>query len=161
MRTSLPVVALAALLLTACPGDPTHRAARSSIDGLQLSGRYDGAQVAVSDGEPEVVYADCDPADGRDVDLCMEAFTISGAPFGIVIENPEALVAGEVLDVRARPCPGCVQVEIRRGTQRTVLTGGHLDVLRAGDRFAARFTLRRPPGTTVSGSFDVVPPATP
>lgn len=157
----LPALATAALLLSACPGDPAQRGARSSIDGVQLSGRSEGAQVAVSDGEPEVLYGDCDPGDGPDTDLCMEAFTIDGAPFGLVIETPEALTEGATLAVRSRPCDGCVVVELRRGTRRTLMSAGQLEVLRASDRYAARFTLRRPPDTALSGTFDVVPPATP
>lgn len=164
------LASLAASLLVACPS-VAQRPPAAPDDGLQLTGELRGARIHVSDGAPEVLYGDCDPGDGDDIDLCMVGSTIDGGSIGLVIENPEALVEGSALTPRAacppRPlpsspvdCEGTVIVEIRYGTQRLRPLGGVLTVSAGGPRYAARFALRFA-GGTLSGAFDVRPPATP
>lgn len=165
------LAALATSLLMACPSGE-QRPPAAPNDGLQLTGELRGARIHVSDGEPEVLYGDCDPGDGGDIDLCMVASMIDGGRIAFVIENPEVLVEGGALTPRAacpfhplpssapRACEGTVIVEIRKGTERLRPLGGVLAVSRAGPRYAARFTLRFA-GGILSGAFDVRPPATP
>ncbi len=165
------LAAVGASLLVACPTSE-QRPPAVPDDGLQLTGELQGARIHVSDGDPEVLYGDCDPGDGRDDDLCMIASMIDGGRIGLVIENPEALVEGEALTPRAAcpphpspspsegECESTVIVEIRLGTQRLRPVGGLLSVSAGGPRYAARFTLRFASGT-VTGAFDVRPPATP
>lgn len=154
---------IAALLLSACP-EGGQRAPAAPDDGLQLTGQLRGAQVNVSDGEPEVLYGNCRPTEGRQVNLCIAAHTIDGDSLGLVVDNPEVLRRDAVLPVRAScPAPGCsgvALVEVRRGAQRFRVTDGTLAVTQAGPRYAASFTLRFSEGT-LNGSFDVRPPATP
>lgn len=165
------LAALTASLLMACPS-VEQRSPAARDDGVQLTGELRGARIHVSDGEPEVLYGDCDPGDGEDVDLCMVASMIDGGRIGFVIENPEVLVEGGTLTPRAacppqpvsasppRGCDGTVIVEIRYDTERLRPLGGMLTVSEAGPRYAARFTLRFA-GGILSGAFDVRPPATP
>ncbi len=159
----LPGAALAAVLLSACPSGG-QRAPANPDDGLQLTGQLRGARVHVSDGEPEVLYGNCRPTEGRQVNLCIAAHTIDGDALGLVVENPEVLRAGADLVARSSSPPaGCVDVvvvEIRRGRERFRATDGLLSVNQAGPRYAARFTLRFPEGA-LAGAFDVRPPATP
>ncbi len=155
----------------ACPSSE-QRPPPTPDDGLQLTGEVHGARIHVSDGNPEVLYGDCDPGDGRDIDLCMVAAMIDGGRIGFVIENPEALVEGGALTPRAAcpthpnpssspgECDGTVIVEIRHGMERVRPLGGLLTVSAAGPRYAARFTLRFA-GGILTGAFDVRPPATP
>lgn len=155
----------------ACPS-AEQRPPAAADDGLQLSGELRGDRIHVSDGDPEVLYGDCDPGDGRDVDLCLIASMIDGGRIGLVIENPDELVKGRMLTPRAtcpadaglspspRDCEGTVIVEVRHGAERLRPFGGTLAVAAAGPRYAARFTLRFADGI-LSGAFDVQPPATP
>lgn len=165
------LAALAASLLVACPS-AAQRPPAAPNDGLQLTGQLRGARIHVSDGEPEVLYGDCDPGQGPDIDLCLVASTIDGGSIGFVIENPERLVEGAVLTPRAT-CPpqprpasspdGCeetIVVEIRYGDERLRPFGGLFTVSRAGPRYAGRFALRFADGV-LTGTFDVRPPVTP
>ena len=167
MRRAL--AALAFLLATGC-AEGGQRPPEAAADGVQLTGRLAGHRVSVSDGEPEVTYGDCDPADGRDVDLCIESHTIDGAPLGLVIENPAALVAGEALAPVSSGTNSCadgcddlagrVVVRLRVGDTVAQATVGRLSVSKAGERFAATFELEFG-DDQISGSFDVRPPVTP
>lgn len=162
---------LAGLLLVAGCADPEvqQRQPASDTDGVQATGRLDGSRVAISYGEPEVVFGDCDPGDGLDRDLCMVSRTIDGLSINIVIENPSALLPGERIDVRDDPCVELACDEVREhavvdlrlnGEQRRV-TGGSLNVLEAGQRFAAEFRFLLTGGDELTGEFDVAPPAAP
>jgi hypothetical protein len=154
---------LLAVLVVACV-DPevTQRQPVSTADGLQMTGQLDSHRLAVSDGEPEVVHADCDAPDGVDEDLCIVARTIDGATLSLVIENPALLVAGESLVVSS--CQGhCddhdagVVIEVRLDGSVRRASGGTLDVISAGPRWAAAFRVTFGAGDQLAGSFDVQP----
>ncbi len=171
-RVPLVTVVIAAgvvALASGCPHDPSQRPPASHDDGLQVTGRLHDRQVSVSDGEPEVRYGDCDPRDGRDNDLCVSSFTIDGAPFGLVIENPAVLEPARRLPPVAGRAAGCnhcdrfrdgLVVEIRLGDERLPVTSGLVEVRAAGPRYAASFILRAR-GLVLTGRFDVRPSSAP
>lgn len=159
----LAVVVLAGIAIASC-GTPLQRQPVSSDDGLHLTGRLDGRQVSVSVGEPEVVLGACDFQRPDDVELCIAARTLDGETFGLVIQNPDDLEAGEASTVRATcpddACDDVALVEIRRDDSRQQVNGGELVVEQAGPRYAARFTLRVG-NDVLNGAFDVDPGRTP
>jgi hypothetical protein len=156
----LGAVLAAAAVLAACGPEPIQRQPVSSDDGIHLTGRLHGSQVHVSVGEPEVALGPCTWDRPQQTELCIIGRTIDGEPFGLVVENPDELVAGETLAVRSAcppdGCDGVALVEIRRGTERMRADGGELVVTSDGPRYAARFTLRVGTGT-MTGAFDVAP----
>jgi hypothetical protein len=131
--------------------------------GIQATGQLDGDRVAISRGAPTVVVGDCDPEDGPDEDLCIEARTIDGLEVTLVVENPGALVAGTTVPVGRATCvDGCDGVEgeviarLEVGEDDVIeVIGGSFDVARADDRFIADFELRLPFNDSLRGSFDV------
>jgi len=171
MRTRLVAVALLALLGTGCVDGEAAQQAQpvSGQDGMRATGVLDGARIAISRGSPIVVLGDCDPNDGLDRDLCMLVRTIDGLQINLVVENPDALVAGEELPIAERACgeSGCdeitdVAVVILRVDGRELpVQGGRVDVREAGPRYAAEFDLRLPDAERLTGDFDVAPPSAP
>lgn len=161
-----PVV-LAAALLSGCVEAEVQRQPETADDGLQATGRLEGGRVAISDGGPEVTLGDCDPLGEIDRDLCMVVRTINGQQLNLVVENPDALIEGERIPIRADSCsgPACdavrdhAVVDLRLGDRELRATGGHLDVRLAGERYAARFELRLPNGGELTGRFNVRPPS--
>lgn len=155
---------LAVLVVSCVDPEVAQRQPVSMADGLQVTGQLDGHRLAVSDGEPEVALGDCDAPDGVDEDLCIVARTIDGATLSLVIENPALLVEGESFAVSS--CEGhCddhvagVVIEVRLdGTTRRA-SGGAVDVITTGSRWAAEFRARFGAGDSLAGSFDVRPPA--
>lgn len=156
---------LVAVLAVSCvEPEVSQRQPESSADGLQATGQLDGHRLAVSDGEPEVAHADCDAPDGVDEDLCVVARTIDGSTLSLVIENPALLIDGQSIPVSS--CQGhCddhqdgVVIEVRLDGEARRASGGSVDVLTAGPRWSAAFTVRFGPGESLTGSFDVRPPA--
>lgn len=168
MRTRLVAVALLALLGAGCVDDEGAQQAQpvSGQDGLRATGVLDGARIAISRGSPTVVLGDCDPNEGLDRDLCMLVRTIDGLQINLVIENPDALVAGEELPIGERACgeTGCdgitdvAVVFLRVNGEQLPVEGGRLVVRETGPRYAAEFDLRLPNGERLTGEFDVSPP---
>ncbi len=114
-------------------------------------------------------YGDCDPGDGRDVDLCLSSFTIDGAPLGLVVENPGVLQPARRLSAvapRAAGCDNCdrfrdgVVAEVRIHSERLQVTSGLVEVREAGPRYAASFILRAR-GLVLTGRFNVRPSSAP
>ena len=157
---SLLLVGAAALLLAACGFEPVQRQAVSVDDGLHVTGRIDGRSVNVSVGEPDVLLGACDPRRPDLRELCIDARTVDGESFGIVVNNPSDLVDGERLAVRAScpedGCEGIARVELYLGGDRYQATDGTLTVGTTGPRYAARFTIRIH-NDTLTGGFDVLP----
>lgn len=154
-----PVVAL-----TGCAeGDVVQRQPETGGDGFQATGRLGGSRVAISTGDPVVTYGDCDPGEGRDQDLCLVVRTIDGVRINVVIENPGAMVEGEVLQVRGDPCSaaacddvtGHAVVDVRVDGDGRRATGGTLRTRTFGDRVVADVDLRFADGDELRGSFDV------
>lgn len=166
MRRLLALAAVAVLAAACVTSEQAQRGPVDANDGLQLSGSVEGHNVSVSDGEPESLLGDCDPPDGRDHDLCIVSHTIDGAPLGLVVENPDALVVGAVLPARNPGTLGCgahcdevsdaAVVELRRGRSRQFARRGTVTVLEAGGRYAATFQLEFR-GGTLNGAFNVEP----
>lgn len=152
------------LLLAGCGFSNVESVEPNSVDeGIAATGRLDGSPVAISRGAPIVIVGDCDPEDGPDEDLCILARTIDGLDVTLVIENPDALVAGETVPVGRATCvDGCdtvtgeviARVEVGEDDVAEV-TGGSFDVERADDRFVAAFDLTLPFGDRLNGRFDV------
>lgn len=160
------MLVLIALFLVGCVStDESQRQPEVPDDGLQATGLLDGRRIAISRGEPDVVHGDCDANDDLDRDLCLRVRTIDGVSLNLVLENPDALVTGERLEVRRDPCTHCddvrdhAVVRVRTdGTTRQV-EGGHLTPSLVGERIAAEFDLRLPNGDRLTGSFSVRPGA--
>ena len=157
------LVVLAALLGACGGGDVEVREPVSGRDGIQATGRLEGRPVAISRGAPIVIIGDCDPGDGPDEDLCIEARTIDGLTVLLVIENRDALVAGETVPVGRATCTdGCdsrrdeviARVELPELTRE--VTGGSLEVTADGPRYTADFDLTLSGNDRLRGSFDVV-----
>lgn len=161
MRTRLSLLLGAAVLLLAgCGPEPVQRQAVSIDDGLHVTGHVGGRSVNVSVGEPDVLLGACDPRRSDLRELCIEARTVDGERFGIVVGNPSDLVDGERLEVRSScpeaGCEGIALVEVRLGGDRLRVTDGTLTVGSAGPRYSARFTIRVH-NDTLTGGFDVLP----
>lgn len=168
MRRTLLAAVLASALLSGCvePVEPTLQP-RDGRAGLQLAGTLRGRQVAVSDGNPQLVRDDCDPNDGTDEDLCVLARDIDGELLVLAFENPQALEEGEVLrftDACATPAEcdamrGAVVLDVQHGVgRRRRVTAGELrlDVAEPGERYAGRIRITLP-GGSLAGTFDLVP----
>lgn len=130
--------------------------------GIQATGRIDGSPVAISRGAPIVIIGDCDPEDGPDEDLCILARTLDGLEVDLVVENRDALVAGEIATVGRASCvDGCdarsdvVIARVEVGDDVKEVTSGTFEVSAAGDRYTADFDLTMPSGDRLSGTFDV------
>lgn len=157
------VVAATCLAMAGCAtSNPSHRQAEATDDGVQATGVLDGARVAISRGVPQVVFGDCDAGDGLDNDICWVARTIDGASVAFVIENPDAMVAGETLEVVQSDCTHCdevtdgVVVEVRaNGVSRRPVAGWVEVVTVPGERAAANFDLDFAGGDRLQGSFNV------
>lgn len=162
-RRSASALLLIALLVGCVSTDESQRQPEVPDDGLQATGLLDGRRIAISRGEPDVVHGDCDANDGLDRDLCLRVRTIDGVSLNLVIENPDALVVGERLEVRQDPCLHCddvrdhAVVRVRTdGTTRPV-ESGQLTPSLVGERIAADFDLRLPRGDRLTGTFSVRP----
>lgn len=162
--TRLLTLALAGvMLLGACvnPEESGQRQAEAEDDGVQATGRIDGARVAISDGGPETLIGDCDPGDGADEDVCWIARTIDGLTIAFVIENPSALVPGETLPVRSDMCSDCdavtehAVVDLRIDGEQRRASSGQLVVTQAGPRYAASFRLGFAGGDELTGEFNI------
>lgn len=134
----------------------------SPDQGIQATGRLDGSPVAISRGAPIVIVGDCDPQDGPDEDLCIEARTIDGLEVTLVVENRDALVAGTTVPVGRATCvDGCdsiadeVIARLEVGDDVAEVTGGSFEVRDDGPRYVADFTIELPFGDRLTGSFDV------
>lgn len=153
----------AMLVLTGCAtSNPAHRQAEAVDDGVQATGIIDGSRVAISRGVPEVVFGDCDPGDGDDVDICWVARTIDGLSIAFVLENPGALEEGATLEVVSDDCVGCddltdgVVVEVRVNGEPRRAVRGRVEVIAVpGERAAADFDLEFANGDELRGSFNV------
>lgn len=152
------------VLLAACAeGDVVQRQAQSGDDGFQATGRLSGSRVAISSGDPNVTLGDCDPGDGMDEDLCVLGRTIDGVRINLVIENPAAMVPGEVVPVRADACDAdaCDEVtehavvDLRIDGEQVRATGGTLRTRAFGERVTADVDLRFRDGGNLVGTFDV------
>lgn len=167
VRRRLAGVLLAALVAAGCAeGDVVQEQPETGRDGLQATGRLGGSRVAISSGDPNVTFGDCDPGDGLDEDLCLVARTIDGLRVNLVIENPDAMVEGEVLPVRADTCTGeaCdavtdhAVIDLRVEGEQFRARGGTLRTRAAGERYVADVDIRFPDGDNLVGSFDVAEP---
>ncbi|MBW3664494.1 MAG: hypothetical protein KY469_15445 [Actinobacteria bacterium] len=167
MRRSLAALSLVlAFVGASCAEEEAQRDPVGPDDGLQLTGQLAGKRYAVSDGEPEVVHGDCDPNDGLDVDLCVIARTVDGQNFGVVFENPDALIPGETVPVShvgcvAEQCDAhrdSVLLEVRVDGSPLPATGGNVTVTAAGPpRWTGELSVRFADGGGLSGSFNVQP----
>ena len=167
----LVVAVLAVAVLAGCGAPDTARglgiAPRDGRSGLHLSGTVGGRQVAVNDGAPRLRLGDCDLNTGPDTDLCFSSRDLNGEFFALVVENPDALTAGEALPVAD---PGCGQrcdevqdvavVDLQQGVtgRRLRAVGGRLQltVVQPGRRYAGTLRLELA-GGRLNGTFDVVP----
>lgn len=164
--TLVLVLALATASCTAASGSmPPPRDGRS---GLQGAGTFEGRQIAVAEGLPQLVVGDCDPVDGPDDDVCVIADTIDGRLFVLTFENPAALVEGAVLPVEDPACTqqGCeavtdvALVSVKLETGRPVrATAGTVRVERVVPflNYAASFSLDLGDSGAFNGQMDVVP----
>lgn len=160
-----PLVGATLLLAVAgcAPAEDQSLQPTSANEGIQATGRIDGAPVAISRGAPIVRLDGCDPIDGPDEDLCIEARTIDGLEVTLVIENRDALVAGATVPVGRATCTdGCdditgeVIARVEVGDDRRIeVTDGEFEVERADDRWIADFDLTLPFGDRLRGDFDV------
>lgn len=169
MRRAMLVATAAVLVLAGCEsGDEVQTPVdavqpESRDEGIQATGQFDGARVAISRANPTVVVGDCDANDGLDEDLCILARTIDGVSITLVIENPAVLRPGESVDAgascAATDCDGVSDgavVELRIEGERIPVTRGTLQVEEAGPRWVADFELFVPDGR-LNGTFDVAP----
>lgn len=167
--TGRALLVLLALVVGACgTGDqPRTPQPRDGRAGLQLSGTLAGAQVAVSDGSPDLIVGDCDLAGGPQQDLCVVSRDLRGGPVRVVVRNPDVLVEGEAVAVGDPGCTGqacdavtdVAVVDVALGEDlRQRATGGTLSltVVDHEQRYAGRLRLELP-GGDVSGHFDLVP----
>lgn len=170
MRRLLAVLFTCVVALTACADEEAQRDPVGPDDGLQVSGQLFNKRYAVSDGEPEVVFGDCDAIDGRDQDLCVIARTLDGQNFGVVFENPDALRPGEALPVSDLNCVAeecdahrdSILVEVRVDGQPLKATGGTVTVNEVGPpRWSGELVIRFADGGGLSGTFNIRPTATP
>ncbi|MDQ3709075.1 MAG: hypothetical protein M3387_07205 [Actinomycetota bacterium] len=141
---------------------------RNGRSGLSLSGTVEGRQIAINDGAPRMRIDDCDPNQGPDTDLCFFSRDIDGSFFGLIVENPDALVGGQALPVAAELCApracdelsevAVVEVQLGVGTPRVRAEGGQLRMttVEPRRRYAGSLTLELPDGR-LAGTFDVVP----
>lgn len=167
-RAAAALLTLAVVALAGCVGgEDVQRQPEAIDDGVQATGLLDGSRVAISRGEPVVLYGDCDPNSGLDEDLCILVRSLDGLPINIVIENPSALQPGEVLAVEQDDCGTCddvrthAVVELRIDGRAVRAQGGRLVIAEASQRYAAEFDLRLPMGGRLTGSFNVRPGANP
>lgn len=158
---------LAVVVLAGCAeAENPQPQARFPDEGLQATGQLAGKRLAISSGNPDVVFGDCDPEDGIDEDLCITARTIDGEAVTVVVENPAALSAfvdGEI-PVDADPCRrvACDEVvehavvDVRfDGEQFRALSGSiRPNTVRPG-HVAARFRFTLRSGGRLTGSFNV------
>lgn len=146
------------------PQTPQPREGRA---GLQLSGTVGGAQVAVSDGSPDLVVGDCDVVGGPAQDLCVVSRDLRGGPVIVTVRNPDVLVEGATLPVGD---PGCVGracdevtdvavVDVALGEDGSRRAAGGMVTIRVVEperRYVGRLRLELPDGL-LSGHFDLVP----
>lgn len=165
MTRLVAACALFGLLAAGCASSGVGQRQPEAVDdGVQATGRLDGARVAISDSSPETSLTDCDPGIETDEDVCWIARTIDGTTIAFVIENPGALVPSERIDVRADDCDACDEVrdhavvELRVEGQSRRASGGHLVVGQVGQRYAARFDVRMPDGDGLNGRFNIREP---
>lgn len=167
--TRVLAVLVAAAVLGACgtgerPQTPQPRDGRA---GLQLSGTVAGAQVAVSDGSPDLLVGACGESGSGGGDLCVVSRDLRGGPVIIAVRNPGVLVAGRTVGVGDPGCagPACddvtdvavVEVLIGDGFRQRAVGGAvAVTVVEEARRYAGRLRLQLPDGT-LSGHFDVVP----
>ncbi len=151
-----------ALVLSGCASSSVaQRQPEALDDGVQATGRLDGARIAVSDGSPETNLVDCDPGNGPDEDVCWIARTIDGLTIAFVVENRAALVAGETLPVRDHECEDCddvrdqAVVDLRVDGEQRRASSGRLVVREAGERYAADFRIRFRDGDELTGAFNI------
>ena len=156
------VPAVLALLLAACATSSLpQRQPEALDDGVQATGRLDGQRVAASDGAPETNLVDCDAGDGIDADVCWIARTIDGLTIAFVIENPDALQAGETIPVQEDPCDTCddvtghAVVDLRVDGEQRRASSGRLVVSETGQRYAAQFDVRFRGGDALNGEFNI------
>lgn len=163
----LAAVCAAALLLAGCATeDSLTPQPRDGRAGLQLSGTVDGAQVAVSDGSPDLVVGDCDVVGGPAEDLCVVTRDLRGEPVTLAVRNPGVLEAGEAVTVADAGCRGraCDEVtdeavvDVVIGETRHRAQGGTLGLTRVdeGRRYVGRLRVELDAGV-LSGHFDLVP----
>lgn len=162
MTRSLAACALLGVLVAGCASSSVgQRQAEALDDGVQATGRLDGARVAISDGDPETSLVDCDPGFETDDDVCWIARTIDGTTVAFVIENPAALVPSERLAVRASDCETCddvtdhAVVELRVDGEVRRAVGGSLVPTEVGERYAVRFDVSFPGGDQLDGRFNI------
>lgn len=163
------LAAALAVVAAACgtgeqPMTPQPRDGRA---GLQLSGTLAGAQVAVSDGSPDLVVGDCEVVGGAAHDLCVLSRDLRGGPVVLAVRNPDVLAEGSTVPVGDPGCAGdacdavtdvaVVDVAVD-GDVRQRATGGMLalTVVDEERRYAGRLRLDLP-GGALSGHFDLVP----
>lgn len=151
-----------AVLLAGCASSSVaQRQPEALDDGVQATGRLGGARIAVSDGSPETNLVDCDPGNGPDEDMCWIARTIDGLTIAFVVENRDALVAGETIPVRDHDCDDCDEVrdqavvDLRIDGDQRRATSGRIVVREADERFAADFRIRFPDGDELTGAFNI------
>lgn len=169
-RTLTTLLVLLCLAAAGCAEEEAQRDPVGPDDGLQVAGQVFNKRYAVSDGEPEVVFGDCDAVDGRDQDLCIIARTLDGQNFGIVFENPEAFRPGESLPVTDLACVAeqcddhrdSLLIEVRVDGRPLEATGGNVTIAEAGPpRWSGELVVRFADGGGLSGTFNVRPSATP
>lgn len=164
-RVAAPL-GLAAILLGGCvvpdAGEGGQRQPEAGgDDGVQASGTLDGRRISISNGAPDVVIGDCDPGVDLDDDVCFVTRTIDGDTIAVVIENPAVLTPGEAIDIVRDPCTTCddvttgAVVEIRVNGAARRVDSGRLEVIEAGERYAADFVLDFRGGDRLVGSFNV------
>ncbi len=163
MRRGLPAALMAgAMLLAGCASSSVAQRQPVALDdGVQATGRLDGARIAVSDGSPETNLVDCDPGNGPDEDVCWIARTIDGLTIAFVVENRAALVAGETVPVRDHDCVDCddvrgqAVVDLRVAGEQRRASSGRIVVREADERFAADFRIRFQDGDELTGAFNI------
>ncbi len=165
-RLGLVLLLAATTGCTAATG--TTPVARDGRSGLQGAGTFQGRQIAVATGLPQLLVGDCDPIDGPDADVCVIAETIDGRTVVLTFENPAALTDGAILPVEDRACEqaSCDDVtdvaivSLKLDTGRPVrAVDGTVRVRRVVPNlnYAAELSLALADGGAFSGQMDVVP----
>jgi hypothetical protein len=160
------------VLLAACGAADArqggHQPPRDGVAGLQLSGSFQGRQIALSDGAPTLlVGSSCMRRIGLDTGLCFGSRDIDATPVTIAFLNPGVVAQGTTVPVGPGDCrtpEGCADVrdvaviEVQVGDRRQRARSGEITFgqIVPGSRYAGRMTLGFRAGQ-IGGTFDVVP----
>jgi hypothetical protein len=162
---------VAVMVLAACgqggSGPDRPQPPRDGRGGVQLSGQFEGRQVAASDGSPDLLVGTCHERLDLPAELCFALRSIDGTPVVIGFANPDELEPGTTVAIADHPCrtpEACAQVtgnavvdvQVGEETQRARSGTVTFQQVEPGRRYVGLFNLGFRDGR-ITGSFDVVP----